>query len=93
MQWVFHMVLWKHVIYGGQFWEKTGYTLDDTMMGESHIGVRKFWTGRSGPRRYHGIVPLDKCHYNFLVLMFRAPILQDSALDIKKLFQSIVCCI
>ena len=36
---VFHMVLWEHVICGGQFWEKGGYTLDDTMGGGgSHIG-------------------------------------------------------
>ena len=39
------MVLWKHVTYGGQFWEKVGYALDDTMRGESHMGVRQFWRG------------------------------------------------
>ena len=49
--------------------------------------------GRSDPRRHHGITPLDKCHYNFLVPLSLAPIVQDSALDKKKLFQSVVCCI
>ena len=43
MQGVFHMVLWEHVICEEQFWEKVGYALDDTMWGESHIGVRQFW--------------------------------------------------
>ena len=49
--------------------------------------------GRSDPRRHHGVATLEKCHYNFLVPLFLAPILQDSALDKKNLFQSIVCCI
>ena len=40
------MVLWEHVIWGGQFWEKRGYTLDATMREESHMGVRQFWRGR-----------------------------------------------
>ena len=39
------MVLWEQVIYGGQFWEKVEYTLDDTMRGESHMVVRQFWRG------------------------------------------------
>ena len=30
---------------GGQFWEKGGYTLDDTRRGESHMGVRQFLRG------------------------------------------------
>ena len=42
---VFRMVLWKHVTCGGQFWEKVGYALDDTMRGESHMGVKQFWRG------------------------------------------------
>ena len=61
------MVLRAHIICGGQFWEKEGYTLDDTMRGESHMGVRQFWRGGPAPRRHHGIEPLDKCHHNFLV--------------------------
>ena len=39
------MVLWEQVIYGGQFWEKVEYTLDDTMRGESHMVERQFWRG------------------------------------------------
>ena len=39
------MVLWAHVICGGEFWEKEGYTLDDIMRGGSHMGVRQFWRG------------------------------------------------
>ena len=39
------MVLWEHVICGGYFWENAGYTLDDTIRGESHMGVRRFWSG------------------------------------------------
>ena len=45
MQGVFHMVLWGSVICEEQFWEKVGYTLDDTMRGESHMVVRQFWRG------------------------------------------------
>ena len=37
------MVLCEQVICGGQFWKKVGYTLDDTMKGESHMAVRQFW--------------------------------------------------
>ena len=37
------------------------------------------WEGGSDPRRHHGIVSLDRCHYNFLVPLFSIPILQDSA--------------
>ena len=59
------MVLWEHVICGGQFWEKVGYTLDDTMRGERHMGLRQFWRGRD-----NGIASLDKCHCNFLVPLF-----------------------
>ena len=29
-------------MHGGQFWKKEGWTLDDTMRGESHVGVRQF---------------------------------------------------
>ena len=43
MQGVFHMVLWEHLICGGQFWEKVGYILDGAMRGESHMWVRQFW--------------------------------------------------
>ena len=32
------MVLREHVIHGGQFSEKVGYTLDDTMRREGHMG-------------------------------------------------------
>ena len=39
------MVLWEHVIGGGQFWEKGRCTLDDTMRAKSDIGVRQFWRG------------------------------------------------
>ena len=45
MHGVFHMVSWEHVICREQFWEKVGYNLDDTMKGESHMGVRQFWRG------------------------------------------------
>ena len=45
MQGVFHMALWGSVICGEQFWEKVGYTLDDTMRGETHMVVRQFWMG------------------------------------------------
>ena len=37
------MVLWEHVICGGQIWEKMGYTLDDTMWRENHMRVRQYW--------------------------------------------------
>ena len=36
------MVVSEHVICGGHFWEKGGYILDDTMTGESYMGLRKF---------------------------------------------------
>ena len=45
MQGVFHMVLWEHVMCGGQFQEKVEYNLDDTMRAESHMGVIQFWRG------------------------------------------------
>ena len=32
------MVLLEHVICGGQFCEKVGYTLYDAMRGEIHLG-------------------------------------------------------
>ena len=64
------MVLWEHVICGGEFWEKEGYTLDDIMRGESHMGVRQFRRGGPDPRRHHGIEPLDKCHHNVLVPLY-----------------------
>ena len=64
------MVLWGHVICGGQFWEKVGHNLDNTIRGEKHMAVRQFWRGRSDPRKHRGIAPLDKCHYNFLVALF-----------------------
>ena len=41
----------------GQFWEKVGYTFDDTLKGESHMGVIKFWSGGYDPRRHHEIAP------------------------------------
>ena len=68
MQDLFHMVLWEHVICREH--EKGRYTLDDTMTGESHLRIRQFWRGGSDPRRYHGIAPLDKWHYNVLVPQF-----------------------
>ena len=40
------MVLLEHVICRGQFWEKVGYTLDDTMRAESHMGVKQFGGGK-----------------------------------------------
>ena len=92
MQGVFHMVLWDHIICGGQFWEKVKYIFDETMRRESHMGLRQFSMGESDRERHHGIALLDKCHYNFLVPLFW---LQFSRilLRIKKIFQSIVCCI
>ena len=42
----FHMVLWASVICGGQFWKKGGYTLGETMRGESHMGGKTILEGR-----------------------------------------------
>ena len=39
------MVLWEHVICKGQFWDRVGYTLDDTIRGKRHMVVRTFWRG------------------------------------------------
>ena len=39
------MVLLEHVICEGQFQEKKGYTLDDTMRVESYMRVRQLWKG------------------------------------------------
>ena len=39
------MVPWEHVICGGQFWVNVGYTLDDTMRGESDIWGYNFGGG------------------------------------------------
>ena len=36
--WLFHMVLWEHVMCAEQFWDNVGYTLDETMRGETHMG-------------------------------------------------------
>ena len=63
-----------------------------------HHVERKSYEGKtilergSDPRRYHRIVPLGKCHYNFSVPLF---CLQCSSIlrRMKKLFHSIVCCI
>ena len=63
------MVLPEHVICRGHFWEKGGYTLNDTMRGESHMGVRQFWRGEK-PRGHHGIASLDKCNNKFLMPLF-----------------------
>ena len=41
------MVVSEHVICGGHFWEKGGYILDDTMRGESYMGLRNFREGRT----------------------------------------------
>ena len=82
----------------GSMW----YVEDSFGRNEIHFGWhnvrRKSYEGNtilergSDPRRYHRIVPLDKCHYNFSVPLFW---LQFSRIlrRIKKLFQSIVCCI
>ena len=44
--------------------------MDDTMRGESHMGVRKFWRGVGfDPRGHHGMGALEKCHYNFLATL------------------------
>ena len=42
---VFPMVLWEHVICGAQFWEKVGYTLDDTMWGTKSYGGKTILEG------------------------------------------------
>ena len=70
MHQVFNMVLWEHVICGGQFWEKGGYTLDDTMRAKSDMEVRQVWRAKSDRRGHHGIAPLEKCGYSSLVSCF-----------------------
>ena len=63
------MVISEHVICGGHFWEKGGYILDDTMRGESYMGLRKFYRGED-PRRHHEIASLDKYNNKFLMPLF-----------------------
>ena len=64
------MVLWEHVICKRQFWDRVGYTLDDTIKGKTSYGGQEILEKEYDPRRQHGVTPLGKCNYNFLEPLF-----------------------
>ena len=62
MQGVFHMVLWEHVICGGQFLGENGVHFEWDHYGEKSYRGKTILEGESYPGRHHGIAPFDKCH-------------------------------
>ena len=96
MHGVFHMVLWEHVICGRRtVLGERGIHFGWHQKGRKSYGGKTIFEGVSDHRGHHGIVPLDRCHYNLQLARARvlAPLLQDFALAQKKKFQSKVSCI
>ena len=56
------MVLWEHVICGGQFLGENGVHFELDHYGEKSYRGKTILEGESYPGRHHGIAPFDKCH-------------------------------
>ena len=63
------MVLWKHIICGGQFLEKGGYALDDTR-GYHRIALL-------GKCHYNFLLPLVWLQFSRIILLIKRNIFQS----------------